>query len=87
MRASGDIFGSVRLYFGVVLSIFLVSSARVSGGKHPVRLEDIVIAYPADDRHVVVAKASRVWRKVNLLLLCSAFFPSSQLLELSCVPA
>lgn len=63
MRASGDIFGSVRLYFGVVLSIFLVSSARVSGGKHPVRLEDIVIAYPADDRHVVVAKASRVWRK------------------------
>lgn len=31
--------------------------------KHKLRLEDIVIAYPADTRHLEVARASRAWRK------------------------
>ena len=40
-------------------------AAAASGKKYPVRPEDIVIAYPADDRHLVVARASRIWRKVG----------------------
>lgn len=33
--------------------------------KYSVTREDIVIAFPADTRHIEVARSSRVWRKVR----------------------
>jgi hypothetical protein len=52
---------------GVCLLTHLSGLAEAQGTekKYKINREDIVIAFPADVAHLVVAKSSRVWRKAS----------------------
>lgn len=54
---------SAGFHMLLVVLALLHTVQPAKGKKHPVRLEDIVIAFPADVAHLTVAKASRIWRK------------------------
>jgi len=51
------------LFFLLLITCTPTPTTAQSKMKYPVKLEDIVIAFPADVAHLSVAKASRIWRK------------------------
>ena len=59
-RQAGGVAAAVLL---LVLLAAQPANAVVIKKRPKIQLEDIVIAYPADTRHMEVARASRSWRK------------------------